>query len=106
MFCRTDCSPRRCYFDPNAACPADAGLLDAPLPVADSRFLDALPGNPDAPLPPDARRQIDGPPIAIDGPPIIRIDSRIVLEDAGLAGLCDGPTQISDGGISICTVIK
>lgn len=90
MFCRTDCSPRRCYFDPTAACPADAGaVVDSPQPIGDSPRPTA-----DSPLP-----VFDGPPVAADVPSPI-IDARV---DAGIIVIADGLIRISDAGVVIST---
>jgi hypothetical protein len=90
MFCRTDCSPRRCYFDPTAACPADAGpVVDSPLPVLDAPTVavDARSPIKDAPS-----VTIDAPSsspdavviITLDGPVIRVIDARIVISTDAL----------------------
>jgi hypothetical protein len=83
MFCRTDCSPRRCYFDPTAACPADAGVVvDSPQPLFDGPLaaIDARSPLEDAPLvTADAPSSPDAGIVIADGPVIRIVDARIVI---------------------------
>jgi len=83
MFCRTDCNPQKCFFDTTTACPADAGVIDAPAPTTDSA------------LPP-----FDGPVVVVDAPSPFKDGPVIGIIDAGIITIADAPViRIVDAGL-------